>query len=243
MYPAPERVPGLAIGAALYWSVVHMRIMAWRRAHRKENTVGKSTIWAHFRCTCAAPGAQWAMPESTPPRALAESPPASLPEASAPASAPYTLAVIMERARLADRWGTEQWEAKGVVHDTAADGASGRVIFNDDRTTQYMFPGFDLKLRVDEAEGYFLNITSPQPKVFVLWRKEEEDEIASPRLLTVSFNEGARWMDGGASVDGVALPVDLLSWIGAFVERHYVPEPKKKGRWASNKDKGVGFRG
>src|SRR5262245_42187971 len=96
-------------------------IMAWRRAHRKENTVGKSTIWAHFRCACATPGAQWAMAESTPPEALAESPSASLPEASAP----YTLAVIMERARLADRWGTEQWEAKGVVHDTAPDEASG----------------------------------------------------------------------------------------------------------------------
>jgi len=178
------------------------------------------------------------MAESTLPESLAESPPPALPAASAP----YRLAVIMERARLADRWGTEQWEVKGVVHDTAPAGTAERVIFSDDRTTQYVFPGFDLKLRVDEAEGYFLNITSPQPKVFVLWRKEEE-EIASPRLLTVSFNKGARWMDGGAAVDGVALPVDLLSWIGAFVERHYVPEPRKKGRWASNKDKGVGFRG
>jgi hypothetical protein len=50
-------------------------------------------------------------------------------------------------------------------------------------------------------------------------------------------------MDGGERVDGVALPVELLPWIGEFVERHYRPEPKKKGRWASNKDKGVGFRG
>ena len=66
-----------------------------------------------------------------------------------PASAPYTLAVIMERVRLADRWGTEQWEAKGVVHDTATAGEAARVIFNDARSTQYVFSGFDLKLRVD----------------------------------------------------------------------------------------------
>ncbi|MBI2227212.1 MAG: DUF3305 domain-containing protein, partial [Betaproteobacteria bacterium] len=45
------------------------------------------------------------------------------------------------------------------------------------------------------------------------------------------------------SRDGVALPVELLPWMGAFVEQHYRPEPKKKGRYASNKDKGVGFRG
>ncbi len=149
----------------------------------------------------------------------------------------------MERLRLGDRWDTEQWEARGVVRDSPSAGIAGQVIFQDERTTQYLFPGFELKLRPDEAEGYFLNITSPQPKLFVLWRKDDGDEIASPRLMTVSFNEGARWMDGGATVDGVALPVDLLPWIGAFVERHYRPEPKKKGRWASNKDKGVGFRG
>jgi hypothetical protein len=149
----------------------------------------------------------------------------------------------MERLRLGDRWGTEQWEARGVVMRDDPPAGAGQVIFQDERTTQYLFPGFQLKLRPDEAEGYFLNITSPQPKVFVLWRKDEGDDTARPRLLTVSFNEGARWMDGGATVDGVALPVDLLSWIVAFVERHYRPEPKKKGRWASNKDKGVGFRG
>ena len=29
--------------------------------------------------------------------------------------APYPIAVIMERTRLANRWATERWEAKGVV--------------------------------------------------------------------------------------------------------------------------------
>jgi Protein of unknown function (DUF3305) len=158
------------------------------------------------------------------------------------AMAPYPLAVIMERALLDDRWGSERWEAKGVVHDARPNGAE-EVIFRDERTTQFLFSGFRLKLRRDEAEGYYLNITSPKPKVFVLWRKDEEGDIARPRLLTVSFNEGARWMDGGETVDGVALPVDLLAWIGEYVEQNYVPEPKKKGRWASSKDKGVGFRG
>jgi len=166
-----------------------------------------------------------------------------LSELPASPAAPYSLAVIMERTRLGDRWGSVQWEAKGVVRDSPAGGISGQVIVQDERVTQYLFSGFQLKLRIDEAEGYFLNITSPQPKVFVLWRKDDEDEIARPRHITVSFNEGARWMDGGAAVDGVTLPLDLLPWIGEFVERHYKPEPKKKGRWASNKDKGVGFRG
>ena len=158
--------------------------------------------------------------------------------------APYSLSIIMERTRVGGRWDVEQWETKGVLCDNdLAPGVAGQTIVQNERTTQYLFSGFRLALRIDEAEGYFLNITSPQPKLFVLWRKDEEDEIARPRHITASFNEGARWMDGGAAVDGVALPVDLLPWISEFVERHYKPEPKKKGRWASNKDKNVGFRG
>ena len=73
-------------------------------------------------------------------------------------------------------------------------------------------------------------------KVFVLWRMH--DDVARPEFITVSYNEGTRWADSGDNVDGVALPVELLPWIAEFVEQHYRPEPQKKKRYASNKDRG-----
>jgi hypothetical protein len=146
----------------------------------------------------------------------------------------YPLAVIMERIVLTNRWASEQWEAKGVVRDTA--GGAARVIVETDDRTQMLFPGYHLHLMRDEAEGYYLNLTSPEPKVFVLWRSAEG--IAHPERLTVSYGEGTRWADSGEQVDGVAIPVDLLSWMAAFVEEHYRPEPPKKKRYASNKDRG-----
>ena len=153
--------------------------------------------------------------------------------------APYPVAVVMERVRLADRWATERWEAKGVVRDTAPPGAGESVIVADERAMQVLFPGFTLKLHPDEAEGYVYNITSPQPKVFVMWRVHE-DGIARPAGLTVSYHEGARWMDSEEAVAGVALPPDLMQWIAEFAAEHYKPEePKKKKRYASSKDKGV----
>ena len=154
--------------------------------------------------------------------------------------APYTIAVIMERVKLANRWATERWEAKGVVRDAMPPGSGERVIVNSENLTQVLFPGFTLKLHLDEAEGYYLNITSPQPKIFVMWRLS--DEIARPDRLTVSYHEGARWMDSEETVAGVALPPDLLQWIGEFVSEHYQPEPRKKVRYASSKDKGVASR-
>lgn len=151
-------------------------------------------------------------------------------------AASCSVAVIMERVALANRWVSEKWEAKGVVRDTSLPGSSQRVIVQGENFTQILFPGHVIRLHRDEAEGYYLNVTSPQPKVFVLWRMC--DDIARPALLTVSYHEGARWMDSDETVDGVPLPVELLPWIVEFVEQHYRPEPSKPKRYASNKDKG-----
>jgi len=154
--------------------------------------------------------------------------------------APYPVAVIMERVRLANRWETDRWEAKGVVRDESPPGSGERVIVSDERMTQVLFPGFVLKLHPDESEGYIYNITSPEPKVFIMWRMH--DEVARPESLSVSYHEGARWMDSEECVGGVALPLDLLQWIAEFAAEHYKPEPKKKVRYASSKDKGVASR-
>jgi len=141
----------------------------------------------------------------------------------------------MERVALTNRWVSEKWEAVRV--DCAPPhAAEPRVIAHDEKRTEILFPGHVIWLRRDEAEGYYLNITSPQPKVFVLWRMDE----ASPRpdLLTVSYHEGARWMDSGEDVDGVPLTPELLPWIAAFVAAHYKPEPRRKVNYATSRDKG-----
>lgn len=141
----------------------------------------------------------------------------------------------MERVKLANRWLDEQWSARGVLCDGAPPGPH-RAIVQREGMLQLIFPGLRIDLRPDEAEGYYMNVTSPRPRVFVLWRMKEE--IARPELLSVSYHEGARWMDSEERVDGVALPPELLPWIGEFVERHYRPEPPKVKRYASNKDRG-----
>ena len=147
----------------------------------------------------------------------------------------YPLAVIMQRTTLNNRWASEQWEAKGVVRHEAAEDAP-RVIVERDGLLQMLFPGFRVNLTKDEAEGYYLNLTSPEPKVFVLWRPEEG--IARPDRITASYGEGTRWADSGEQVDGVPLPIDLMPWMADFVEANYRPEPPKKKRYASSKDRG-----
>jgi|GEM_PF-304180 len=155
----------------------------------------------------------------------------------------WAAAVVMERRSLESRWATEKWEAKAVMPDLTPD-AQPRVVVDTPQITHILFSGLSLLLKRDEVEGYYMNLTSHQPKVFVLWRMEETrgetqgKTTAEPIMLTVSYNEGARWLDNEENVDGVPLPVELLSWIAEFSDRNYQPEPRKKVKYATNKDKG-----
>ena len=148
----------------------------------------------------------------------------------------HALAVIMERTALTNRWVSEKWEAKGIVQDLAPAGTAPSVIVERQGLRQMLHPGHRLNLKRDEAEGYYLNLTSPEPKVFVLWRLVED--VARPEMLTVSYGEGARWADSGENVDGVPVPPDILAWMAQFVEVHYRPEAPKAKRYASSRDKG-----
>jgi len=137
------------------------------------------------------------------------------------------VAVIMQRRALESRWQSETWEPVGVLLDYEGE-AAPRVLVEEGATTQWLYPGFDIELRRDEADGYYMNMSTDQPSVFILWRME--GALAVPQFVTVSYAEAGRWMDAGERVDRVAMPREMVPWVGGYVERNYKPEPKKKRR-------------
>ena len=139
------------------------------------------------------------------------------------------VAVVMERTPLENkRWESEKWEPIGVVPDPGEPGAPPRPLMQDSSRAQWLHHGFKLELFHDEAEGYYLNLSSQRPFVFVNWL--EEDGAGVPKAVTVSYNEAARLLDAGARVDGVPMPVQWIPWLAEYVERNYKPEPKKRSR-------------
>jgi hypothetical protein len=137
------------------------------------------------------------------------------------------VAVIMQRRAVDNRWQSEVWEPLGVLTDYEGE-AGPRVIVEEPGITQWLYPGFDIVLQRAEAEGYFHNVSTAAPNVFVLWRMEGSQAV--PHYVTVSYDEASRWMDGGAQVDPVAMPPAMRDWVRSFVELHYRPEPKKRMR-------------
>jgi hypothetical protein len=130
----------------------------------------------------------------------------------------------MQRRPANSRWADVVWEPLGVVPSSAV--AQPRQLVEHEGLKQWLHTGFKLELHRDEAEGYYLNLTAPDPRVFVLWRMEGDDAL--PLYVTVSSEEAGRWLDGGHSVDGVKMPPEIYAWVGDYVEKNYRPKPPEK---------------
>jgi hypothetical protein len=130
----------------------------------------------------------------------------------------------MQRRPAMSRWVEFVWEPIGVL--PGEHGTEVKLLVEQEGLAQWLHPGFALELHRDETEGYYLNVSSAQPRVFVLWRMDEERAL--PLFVTASTDEASRWLDGGHSIDPVPMPPEVFAWVGEYVERNYRPEPKKR---------------
>jgi hypothetical protein len=137
------------------------------------------------------------------------------------------IALILQREPVEGRWESHRWDLLGAVPDV---GGEARTIIEDKRSLQRIFPGIEVVLFRDEAEGYFLNVSSEAPSVFVSLRLDEATGEPYPFQATLSYNEAARWMDSNERVERALVWPELTEWMGQWVEANYRPEPKKRQR-------------
>ncbi len=145
------------------------------------------------------------------------------------------VAVVMRKERIDNKWQPWRWALQDVVLQEEAYAGEPRRILSGEREQRWLHPEFKVELFRDEAEGYYLNATTPAPAWFVLWRMDEEatvddEPIARPHFVTVSYNEAARWLDAQEMVENVPAPPEVVEWFHAFALDHYVPEPRKRKR-------------
>lgn len=138
----------------------------------------------------------------------------------------FPVSVIMQRRVLHNRWQSEAWEPAGVLPG-AGEGVP-RQIVDEAEVAQWLYPGMRILLRAADADGYFLNLSTSEPCVFVLWRMDEGR--AAPHHLTLSYSEASSWMDGGEQVDRVPMAREIYDWASEFVQLHYRPPVKQKIR-------------
>jgi len=54
--------------------------------------------------------------------------------------------------------------------------------------------------------------------------------LARPEIVTLSYHDAGRWLDAQETVEQIPAPAYIVQWLQAFVQAHYVPEPKRRRR-------------
>jgi hypothetical protein len=144
-----------------------------------------------------------------------------------------TLHVAVQIERLARPTPWEDWRFRiaEVVLDEGQFGDAPRLLRDDGRSALFLYPGLPVTLHRDEAEGYYLNLSSGAPVWFVMWRRDEaEPPRAAPERVTLSYHEAGRLLDAQEQVDNLPLPPEVRAWLQAYADEHYRPEPKQRRR-------------
>ena len=152
------------------------------------------------------------------------------------------LTVLFARVEVeGNRWIDHRWEMVGLRVGTDDAGCAASA---DDAHVLRACP--PLNLHSDEAEGYLQNVLADEPSLFFMLRPDEDAEAAgedgAPRVaaISASFQEAARWLDGGASVERLPLPAGWPQAIERYGRANLKPPEKKrpKRRYAASGDRG-----
>ena len=148
------------------------------------------------------------------------------------------VAVTMRKERLtgaAARWLDWRWKLHDVALDEGGFGEKPRLLHKGDDGAHWLFPAMTAQLFRDDAEGYYLNVTTEQPCFWVVWRMEEEpsmadEPLAVPHIVTVSYHDAGRWLDAQETVEQVPMSASVAQWVQNFVDQHHVLEAKRRQR-------------
>lgn len=117
-------------------------------------------------------------------------------------------------------------------------------------TTQWQLTGFkltpneevsdvcQLQLHKDERTDYRFNLSSQNPKLFLVMDNLDSDEQPKIQLMTASQSVAAKYMDGDSLVLSNDMPLPVQAWMEAFIGRHgellEANNKKRKGAGRAN---------
>ena len=141
----------------------------------------------------------------------------------------WSASVAFRKRPVASRWADFEWDTASIsVSDELQVAQAGPVEITVNTELQWRWDGERIELHPSEGEGYWLNLNSPQPCIFVMWRLEEPEVVPRPVVVTVSYNEAGRMLDAGDHVDNVPMPESLRAALTSYTAAHYKPESRKK---------------
>ena len=157
------------------------------------------------------------------------------------------LGVVLEKRRTDHPWKDVDWRPVAVIPGAREMSPAGawKLLRSGDGWDQYHCGTLPLQLFRRETEGYKVNLSQDQPRVFVVLRSDEEDgsdHEVLPFLVTVCPYEAQDYLDSGEEiVEGVPMPRELIAFVQLYVDQHHVDEPFKKRKRKPHDPRKSGF--
>lgn len=152
------------------------------------------------------------------------------------------VAVVLQRAVAREsKWGAPQWRVVAVVagenlprHDQAV------VIHQDADCRRTLHGGLKLHLHTDGGEGYWVNLQSDAPYLFVVCDEVDGDgDELRPAFITANRFEANGYLEAERVVLPAPMPAAVCDLVERYVLSHYRPAAKKKRarrEWAAESE-------
>lgn len=154
------------------------------------------------------------------------------------------LAVVLQRrVSRADRWGAPQWRVVAVVAgENLPRHAQAVLIHQDAECRRTLHGGLTLNLHTDGGEGYWVNLQSDAPYLFVVCDEVEGDgDELRPAFITANRFEANGYLEAERVVLPAPMPAAVCDIVERYVVSHYRPALRKKRarrEWASESEYG-----
>lgn len=164
-------------------------------------------------------------------------------EAAPDVPATKPVGVVIERRPSTHPWGSDSYKAAAVVPGVPLDAPVRQA-----EADRWVTGGLTLELFRKETEGYRRNLSTEQPRIYVILRPVTSEDGAAfaplpvkPVLVTACPYEAEAYLHGDETqVETVPMPDDMAHWVGAFCARHHVDQPfvkrKQKAKMAREDD-------
>lgn len=143
-------------------------------------------------------------------------------------SIPVTV-VLQRTIDNSQKWVLPQWKVFAVIAGEHIEQSDQSLLIHDDGIhSRYFRGGLALHLYKDGTEGYWYNLLSDPPYLFVVCDGEQGDHEVEPAFITANQDEASGYMESDRLVLSTPMPANICDILERYVISHYRPTQKKK---------------
>ena len=140
------------------------------------------------------------------------------------------VSVVLERSiDPRKKWNLPQWKGFAVITGEQLQHDQQKVLIHDDGINcRYLWGGLVVHLYRDGNEGYWYNLLSDNPYLFIVCEGEQNEMDVEPAFVTANQDEATGYMESDRLVLSVPMPAEMCTILEKYVITHYLPQEKKK---------------